>query len=64
MAEGIELVEELEELRALECDLGQGYWFARPLSVAQTVRMLTEQAARRRRGEFQLVPSPLPLAAG
>jgi EAL domain-containing protein (putative c-di-GMP-specific phosphodiesterase class I) len=64
VAEGIELVEELEELRALECDLGQGYWFARPLSVEHTVRMLTEQAARRRRGEFELVPSPLPLAAG
>jgi diguanylate cyclase (GGDEF)-like protein/PAS domain S-box-containing protein len=64
VAEGIELVEELEELRNLECDLGQGYWFARPLSVAQTVQMLTEQAARRRRGEFELVPAPLPLAAG
>jgi EAL domain-containing protein (putative c-di-GMP-specific phosphodiesterase class I) len=64
VAEGIELVEELEELRNLECDLGQGYWFARPLSVAQTAQMLTEQAARRRRGEFELVPAPLPLAAG
>jgi diguanylate cyclase (GGDEF)-like protein/PAS domain S-box-containing protein len=63
VAEGIELVEELEELRNLECDLGQGYWFARPLSVTQTVEMLTEQAARRRRGEFELVPGPLPLAA-
>jgi diguanylate cyclase (GGDEF)-like protein/PAS domain S-box-containing protein len=64
VAEGIEMADELEELRNLECDLGQGYWFARPLSVAQTEEMLTEQAARRRRGEFELVPAPLPLAAG
>jgi EAL domain-containing protein (putative c-di-GMP-specific phosphodiesterase class I) len=63
VAEGIEVVEELEELRALECDLGQGYWFSRPLSVDAAVAMLTEQSARRRRGEFVLVPSPLPTAA-
>jgi EAL domain-containing protein (putative c-di-GMP-specific phosphodiesterase class I) len=62
VAEGIELDSELAELRNLECDLGQGYWFARPLSVAQAVAMLTEHAARRRRGDFQLVPAPL--AAG
>jgi diguanylate cyclase (GGDEF)-like protein/PAS domain S-box-containing protein len=62
VAEGIELDEELQELRALQCDLGQGYWFARPLTVAQAVAMLSERAAARRRGEFSLVP--VPLAAG
>jgi Amt family ammonium transporter len=62
VAEGIELAEELEELRALECDLGQGFWFARPLTVEAAVRMLAGQAAARRRGEFTVVPAPL--AAG
>ncbi|HUP86793.1 MAG TPA: EAL domain-containing protein [Acidimicrobiales bacterium] len=62
VAEGIELVEELEELLALECELGQGYWFARPLSVEAAGAMLIEQSTRRRRGEFVLVPTPLPAA--
>jgi diguanylate cyclase (GGDEF)-like protein len=31
VAEGIETAEQLECLRALECDRGQGYYFARPL---------------------------------
>jgi EAL domain-containing protein (putative c-di-GMP-specific phosphodiesterase class I) len=31
VAEGIETTEQLAELRRLNCDLGQGYLFARPL---------------------------------
>ena len=31
VAEGIETAAQLESLRALDCDRGQGYWFARPL---------------------------------
>ena len=65
VAEGIEVVEEVDELRLLECELGQGYWFSRPLAVDAAAAMLTEQAARRRRGDFVLVPQPLavPVAA-
>ena len=59
VAEGIELDIELQELRALDCDLGQGYWFARPLQVDQVMGMLSTQAAARRRGEFSVVPVPL-----
>ncbi len=32
VAEGIETQAQLEALRALACDRGQGYWFARPLA--------------------------------
>jgi EAL domain-containing protein (putative c-di-GMP-specific phosphodiesterase class I) len=31
VAEGIERADQLEKLLALKCDLGQGYYFARPL---------------------------------
>lgn len=54
VAEGIEMNEELEQLRALHCDLGQGYWFAKPLAVDDVVTLLIEQAAKRRRGEMAL----------
>ncbi len=59
VAEGIELDVELQELRSLECDLGQGFWFARPLTVDRVRIMLSEQAASRRRGDFSVVPVPL-----
>jgi diguanylate cyclase (GGDEF)-like protein/PAS domain S-box-containing protein len=35
VAEGIEQIEQLAVLRSLGCDLGQGYYFARPLSPRQ-----------------------------
>ena len=54
VAEGIELDEELEQLRALDCDLGQGYRFARPLAAEDVIDLLTEQAATTRRGTFAL----------
>jgi EAL domain-containing protein (putative c-di-GMP-specific phosphodiesterase class I) len=31
VAEGIERAEQLERLLELDCDLGQGYYFAKPL---------------------------------
>src|SRR5205085_1921724 len=34
VAEGVETKEQLERLRALSCPLGQGFWFARPVSAA------------------------------
>jgi diguanylate cyclase (GGDEF)-like protein/PAS domain S-box-containing protein len=56
VAEGIELDTELEQLRALDCDLGQGYHFARPLSTDAMYALLCEQAAARRRGELVVFP--------
>jgi len=45
VAEGIERVEQVEILRRLECSLGQGYYFARPLDVADAERHLAKTAA-------------------
>jgi diguanylate cyclase (GGDEF)-like protein/PAS domain S-box-containing protein len=38
--EGIETAEQLQELRALGCDQGQGYYFTRPLPVEQAEAIL------------------------
>ncbi len=44
-AEGVETAAQLEQLRALGCEFGQGYLFAEPLSAAEVVRfMLTGSA--------------------
>ncbi len=46
VAEGIEAVEQLARLRALACDLGQGYYFARPLEQDQMTEMLAAKDRR------------------
>ena len=40
IAEGIETVEQLERLRELGCEHGQGYYFARPMPPEQLAEML------------------------
>ncbi|MDH3703063.1 MAG: EAL domain-containing protein [Alphaproteobacteria bacterium] len=40
VAEGIEAKEEIAALRALECDFGQGYLFAKPLPVDRAVALV------------------------
>jgi EAL domain-containing protein (putative c-di-GMP-specific phosphodiesterase class I) len=45
IAEGIETAEQLERLRALGCDHGQGYYFARPMPAEQVAEMLTADAS-------------------
>lgn len=37
MAEGVETQEQLEVLAALDCDVAQGYLFARPLSARDAI---------------------------
>jgi diguanylate cyclase (GGDEF)-like protein len=44
IAEGVETAEQLAVLRALDCDLGQGYWFARPAEAAVAVNLLSMTA--------------------
>lgn len=40
IAEGIETPEQLEQLRSLNCDYGQGYLFAKPLEPAQVIDLI------------------------
>jgi len=53
VAEGIERPEQANALRRLECALGQGFHFARPLDVADAERHLAQRSAPRRRVQAQ-----------
>jgi diguanylate cyclase (GGDEF)-like protein/PAS domain S-box-containing protein len=41
VAEGVETTGQLEQLRSLECDFGQGYLFAKPLPTAEAFQLLS-----------------------
>jgi diguanylate cyclase (GGDEF)-like protein len=61
VAEGVESVGQLERLRALGCELGQGYLFGRPSDADATYAFLADGAARRRlkiEPEHGIVPTP------
>jgi EAL domain-containing protein (putative c-di-GMP-specific phosphodiesterase class I) len=49
-AEGVETTEQLSQLRALGCEQGQGYYFARPVSADRLPELLTSLDADDRRG--------------
>jgi polar amino acid transport system substrate-binding protein len=50
LAEGVETSEELAFLRALDCPIGQGFLFSRPVRAADITAMLIESSS--------LIPSP------
>ena len=60
IAEGIETIKELSELRSLGCELGQGHFLATPVPEADLVpaQSVDPAAARRRRRS----PAPVPAA--
>jgi EAL domain-containing protein (putative c-di-GMP-specific phosphodiesterase class I) len=45
IVEGIETTEQLERLRELGCDTGQGFYFSKPLTQQQATLLLERQAA-------------------
>jgi EAL domain-containing protein (putative c-di-GMP-specific phosphodiesterase class I) len=47
VAEGVELPAQVERLRALECDLVQGFLFCEPLPAAACTPLLAARAIRR-----------------
>jgi diguanylate cyclase (GGDEF)-like protein/PAS domain S-box-containing protein len=40
IAEGVETAEQLAQLRELDCELAQGYWFSKPLDSSAVTQML------------------------
>ncbi|WP_116472498.1 putative bifunctional diguanylate cyclase/phosphodiesterase [Zobellella maritima] len=46
LAEGIETREQLNFLRSLQCDRGQGYYFSRPLPAAEITKLLQQQVRK------------------
>src|SRR5688500_3583244 len=57
VAEGIEQPEELQQLRSLDCELGQGYYFARPLEAEAVEELLA-------RGDLSPTPVVIELEGG
>jgi diguanylate cyclase (GGDEF)-like protein/PAS domain S-box-containing protein len=57
LGEGIETLEQLTNLRALGCELGQGYWFSPPVApeVAQTLLALRPPAGRNGRPQIEAI---------
>jgi EAL domain-containing protein (putative c-di-GMP-specific phosphodiesterase class I) len=47
VAEGIERADQLERLLELRCDLGQGFYFAKPLPAEELAALLDERATMR-----------------
>jgi predicted signal transduction protein with EAL and GGDEF domain len=47
VAEGIETIEQLDRLRSLVCDRGQGYFYARPQPPEELATMLLANSAGR-----------------
>ena len=43
IAEGIETIEQWKDLKALSCQFGQGYYFAKPLNVNAVEEMFAEK---------------------
>ena len=56
-AEGVETGEELSLVRAIGCDIAQGYYFARPMNAADFSQWAVKWAAEHQQ------PGPLPAAA-
>ena len=49
VAEGVETAEQLAHLRSMNCPLGQGFWFAYPMPVAEIESLLASEAGSPRR---------------
>ena len=47
IAEGVETIEQLTQLRTLECKYGQGYFFSKPLDTATATALIIQKFATR-----------------
>jgi diguanylate cyclase (GGDEF)-like protein/PAS domain S-box-containing protein len=42
IAEGVETIDQMKHLRGIQCDYGQGYFFAKPLDATMALQLLSE----------------------
>ena len=56
VAEGVELPEQRDQLRDLDCNMGQGYYFARPLDHTDMDDLLMADGL----GEWPPIEDPVP----
>lgn len=69
IAEGLETSEQIRQIRALGCDLGQGYYFSSPISQTQLLKMMVEIDPTKRlrlmlSETLQINPAPTPELPG
>ena len=63
VAEGAETEGEVEQLRALGCDLAQGYYFARPMPADQMTQWMADQATENECASIRRIPEIIKLDA-
>ncbi|HUR23547.1 MAG TPA: EAL domain-containing protein [Acidimicrobiales bacterium] len=56
-AEGIETVRQLEHVKTLGCDVGQGYWFSRPVPADEITALMRKQPAGEEAGAVIRTPT-------
>jgi len=60
VAEGIETIHQLHQLRILGCEYGQGYLFSRPVPVEDAERLIDDSSRFENVLPRQIIPPPLP----
>jgi diguanylate cyclase (GGDEF)-like protein/PAS domain S-box-containing protein len=56
VAEGIETVEQFQALRELNCEFGQGYFFAKPLGIQEATEMIEDSFSHLSKSFSEIVP--------
>ncbi|MEM6504694.1 MAG: EAL domain-containing protein [Planctomycetota bacterium] len=51
VVEGIERIEQLVQIQALDCDFAQGYLFSQPVPAGQAVQLIERRAANQKRSQ-------------
>lgn len=58
VAEGIETIHQLHQLRILGCEYGQGYLFSRPVPVEEADRLIEDSSRFEKIVSYQFIPQP------
>ncbi len=53
VAEGIETAEQLAQLKQLNCELGQGYYFSKPLEAEKVESFIEKKSKRNKKSDIR-----------